>query len=116
MSIIKVGILVAIVVAVLPTDREQQAALYDRTASAVHWTATFCDRNGTTCDQAGTIWEGFVQKAKFGAAMAYELAMKSAGKAENFRLIEPTIDLTPQGTLRPDDLQPAWRGTARSGA
>lgn len=117
MSIVKVGILVAIVVAVLPTDREQQAALYDRTASAVHWTATFCDRNGATCEQAGVLWEGFVQKAKFGAAMAYELAMKSAGKdASSVRLIEPTVDFTPQGTLRPEDLQPAWRGSSRTGA
>lgn len=104
MSILKIGILVAVVVAVLPTDREQQAALYDRTASAVHWTATFCDRNGPTCEQAGVLWEGFVQKAKFGAAMAYELAMKSAGKEQSLSLIEPTVDLTPRGTLRQEDL------------
>ena len=57
----------------------QQAALYDRAASAVHWTATFCDRNGPTCEQAGVLWAGFVKKAQFGAAMAYELAMKQAG-------------------------------------
>ncbi len=113
MSILKIGILVAVVVAVLPTDREQQAALYDRTASAVHWTATFCDRNGPTCEQAGVLWEGFVQKAKFGAAMAYELAMKSAGKEQSLSLIEPTVDLTPRGTLRQDDLEPAWRGQPR---
>lgn len=119
MSILKIGILVAVVVAVLPTDREQQAALYDRAASAVHWTATFCDRNGATCEQAGVLWDGFVQKAKFGAAMAYELAMKSAGKesdnARSYSLIEPTLDLTPRGTLRPDDLEPAWRGGTRRG-
>ncbi len=115
MSILKVGILVAIVVAVLPTDREQQAALYDRAATAVHWTATFCDRNGATCQQAGVVWDGFVQKAKFGAAMAYELAMKSAGKEPNYSLIEPTVDMTPRGTLRPEDLEPVWRGDARRG-
>lgn len=116
MSILKVGILVAVVVAVLPTDREQQAALYDRAASAVHWTATFCDRNGPTCDQAAVVWDGFVEKAKFGAAMAYELALKSAGKEQSVSLIEPTVDMTPRGTLRPDDLEPAWRGTpARNG-
>lgn len=115
MSILKIGILVAVVVAVLPNDRQQQAALYDRAATAVHWTATFCDRNGPTCDQAGVLWDGFVQKAKFGAAMAYELAMKSAGKEQTYSLIEPTLDLTPRGTLRPDDLEPAWRGEARRG-
>jgi hypothetical protein len=116
MSILKIGVLVAVVVAVLPADREQQAALYDRAASAVHWTATFCDRNGATCEQAGVLWAGFVQRAKFGAAMAYELALKQAGSSSEPRsLIEPTVDMTPIGTLRPEDLEPAWRGPARSG-
>jgi hypothetical protein len=116
MSILKIGILVAVVVAVLPTDREQQAALYDRAASAAHWTATFCDRNGPTCEQAAIVWGGFVEKAKFGAAMAYDLAMKSAGKEQqSVSLIEPTVDMTPRGTLRPDDLEPTWRGRSRSG-
>jgi hypothetical protein len=115
MSILKVGILVAVVVAVLPADREQQAALYNRAAAAVHWSATFCDRNGPTCEQAGVLWAGFVKKAQFGAAMAYELVMKQTGNAEPRSLIEPTVDMTPRGTLRADDLEPVWRGSSRGG-
>ena len=115
MSILKIGILVAVVVAVLPADREQQAALYDRAASAVHWTATFCDRNGPTCAQASVVWAGFVKKAQFGAAMAYEIAMKQTGRDQPRTLIEPTVDLTPRGTLRAEDLEPVWRGSARGG-
>jgi hypothetical protein len=117
MSILKIGILVAVVVAVLPADRAQQAALYDRAATAVHWTATFCDRNGPTCERAGIVWSGFVEKAKFGAAMAYELAMKQSGRdvAQSRSLIEPTVDMTPRGTLRADDLEPVWRGASRGG-
>jgi hypothetical protein len=117
MSILKIGILVAVVVAVLPADRAQQAALYDRAATTVHWTATFCDRNGPACERAGVVWSGFVEKAKFGAAMAYELAMKQSGRdvAQNRSLIEPTVDMTPRGTLRADDLEPVWRGASRGG-
>lgn len=115
MSILKAGILVAVAVAILPTDRQQQAALYDRTASAVHWAATFCDRNVQTCDQAGVLWGGFLEKAKFGAAMAYELVMKNSGGERRPSLIEPTVDLTPRGTLRPEDLEPSWRGPSRTG-
>ena len=119
MSILKIGILVAVVVAVLPADRDQQVALYDRAASAVHWTATFCDRNGATCEQAGVLWAGFVKKAQFGAAMAYELAMKQTSRdtasAPRRSLIEPTVDMTPRGTLRAEDLEPVWRGSARGG-
>jgi hypothetical protein len=105
MSIVRIGILVAVVVAVLPADREQQAALYDRAASAVHWTATFCDRNGPTCVQAGDLWSAFAQKAKFGAQMAYELALKYS-KSETGGLY-PAAD---HGTLTREDLEPAWRG------
>jgi hypothetical protein len=113
MSILKIGILVAVVVAVLPADREQQAALYDRAASAVHWTATFCDRNAPTCTQAGVLWTGFVKKAQFGAAMAYELAMKHTANEKT--LLEPASDMYPRGTLRAEDLEPVWRGSARNG-
>ncbi len=108
MSILRTGFIVAVVVAVLPADKDQQARLFDRAATAVHWTATFCDRNGPTCAQAGDIWSGFVQKAQFGAAMAYELATKSSSKDRS--LLAPAADTSPLGTLTPEDLEPAWRG------
>jgi len=51
--------------------------------------------------------------------MAYELAMKQTGRdtgsAQSRSLIEPTVDLTPRGTLRVEDLEPVWRGSARGG-
>ena len=110
MSLFRVGILVAAVVAVLPADRQQQAHLYDRAASAAHWTATFCDRNGQTCAQAASLWSAFLTKAQFGAQMAYELAQKYSkpepGHAAAPSALSPAID-----TLSPEDLEPAWRGT-----
>jgi len=113
MSIVKIGILVALVVAVLPADKEQQARLYDRAAGAVHWTATFCDRNGTTCEKAGDLWSAFVVKAKFGAQMAYELAMKYSKSDHSYLApasAEPDTMMPGPGTLKPGDLEPAWRG------
>jgi hypothetical protein len=117
MSILRTGLLVAAVVAVLPADRQQQAHLFDRAANAVHWTATFCDRNGPTCAQAATIWSAFLAKAQFGVQMAYELAQKYSKpdggySAPSSSALSPAID-----TLRPEDLEPAWRGNgARRGA
>ena len=111
MSIVKIGILIAIVVAVLPADKEQQARLYDRAATAVQWTATFCDRNSSTCSQARVVWSAFVQKAQFGAQMAYELAMKHSSRDQN---ASPALIQPADGTLTPQDLQPAWRGTGRA--
>jgi hypothetical protein len=118
MSIIRVGIIVAVVVAVLPADKQQQARLYDRAASAVHWTATFCDRNGPTCSQAGDLWSAFVQKAQFGAQMAYQLALKYSSHEPSQRngYFAPASTRPLDGTLRPQDLEPAWRGaSARDG-
>jgi Family of unknown function (DUF5330) len=108
MSIVKIGILVALVVAVLPADKEQQARLYDRAAGAVQWTATFCDRNGTTCENAGYVWSAFVEKAKFGAQMAYELALKHSKSEQSY--FAPASVEPADGTLTRRDLQPAWRG------
>ena len=108
MSILRVGILVAVVIAVLPSDKQQQAHLYDRTASAVQWTATFCDRNGPTCTQASDLWSAFVKKAQFGAQMAYELAVKYSTGEKG--LLAPAAVAPSRGTLTPQDLQPAWRG------
>jgi Family of unknown function (DUF5330) len=113
MSIVRIGILVALVVAVLPADKEQQARLYDRAAGAVHWTATFCDRNDTTCEKAGDMWSAFVKKAQFGAQMAYELALKYSKSDHSNHAsagIETGTVAPVEGTLTPHDLQPAWRG------
>jgi len=113
MSIVKVGILVAIVVAVLPADKEEQARLYNRAANAVHWTATFCDRNGPMCSRAGDLWSAFVQKARFGASMAYELVLKhsSRGSGVEKTHFAPAVMRPLDGTLKPQDLEPAWRGS-----
>jgi len=110
MSIIRVGIIVAVVIAVLPADQQQQARLYDRAATAVHWTATFCDRNGPTCTQAATLWSAFVKKAQFGAQMAYGMALKYSKSEKGY--FAPASMAPASGTLTPDDLEPAWRGSA----
>jgi hypothetical protein len=110
MSLLRIGIFVALVIAVLPEDKEQQSRLYERAANAVHWTATFCDRNGRTCTQAANVWQAFVRKARFGAEMAYDLAVKYARSGNDSA---PADALLPtKGTLTPEDLEPAWRGDA----
>ena len=116
MSIFRIGLLVAVVIAVLPEDQEQQARLYDRAANAVHWTTTFCDRNEAACTHAGNVWSAFVRKARFGAQMAYELATKQSqsapgGASGDEGRVTPASERPPLGTLTPDDLQPAWRGS-----
>lgn len=108
MFLLKIGIVVALVIAVLPANEQQQARFYDRAAAAVHWTTTFCDRNGPTCNRAGEFWKAFVTKAKFGARMAYDMAVKY--KNDDGSYLTPARLGQERGTLRPEDREPAWRG------
>lgn len=108
MSILRIGLLVVLVIAVLPEDERQQARLYDRAAAAAHWTITFCDRNGPTCIQAGELWSAFLKKAEFGAQMAYALALRYTAREDGY--LAPAALGTARGTLTPQDLKPAWRG------
>ena len=108
MFLLKIGIVVALVIAVLPANEQQQARFYDRAAAAVHWTTTFCDRNGPTCNRAGALWQAFVTKAKFGVRMAYDMAVKY--KNDDGSYLTPARLGQERGTLRPEDREPAWRG------
>ena len=67
--------------------------------------------------QAASIWSAFLTKAQFGAQMAYELAQKYT-KPDGAALSTPSSALSPAlDTLRPEDLEPAWRGkNSRRGA
>jgi len=107
MFLLKIGIVVALVIAVLPANEQQQARLYDRAAAAVHWTTTFCDRNGPTCNRAGELWQAFVAKATFGARMAYDMAVTY--KNDDGSYLTPAMLGQELGTLRPEDREPAWR-------
>ncbi len=105
---LKLALIGTLVIAVLPANEQQQARLYDRAAAAVHWTTTFCDRNGPTCNRAGELWQAFVTKAKFGARMAYDMAVKY--KNDDGSYLTPARLGQERGTLRPEDREPAWRG------
>ena len=108
MFLLKIGSVVALGIAGLPANEQQQARFYDRAAAAVHWTTTFCDRNGPMCNRAGELWQAFVTKAKFGARMAYDMAVKY--KNDDGSYLTPARLGQERGTLRPEDREPAWRG------
>lgn len=134
MGLIRLGIIVAAGVALLPSDREQQEILYNRAALAANWTMTFCDRNAQTCETASNLWGQFVKKAQFGARLAYDTVVEQlAGHDVSFdeqpaqtlfgqapgRALETGAlksPRAPSGTLKPGDLEPDWRGHARKPA
>jgi hypothetical protein len=126
MGLIRIAIVVAAGVALMPSDREQQQRLMQRASEATTWAMTFCDRNAESCAQAGALWKQFAAKAEFAAKLAWESwqgAQSEAGVAERGdllarRKIEPVrLDESQRrasGTLTPFDMQPAWRGRQAS--
>lgn len=138
MGLFRTAVIVGAVVALMPTDRNQQARLYDQAASAAKWTMTFCDRNADMCRQGGELWGVFVKKAQFAGQMALQLIQEQAsrgGQVEPARAAygdetrradpvsmrpvpalerrEPAPEWRQRGTLRDDDMQPHWRARER---
>lgn len=127
MSLFRIAIVLSCGVALMPSDKEQQQQLYERAASAAYWTATFCDRNEKTCDTADMLWTSFVAKAQFAGRLGYDIAQRYAAGAEpqKVSLEAPqsapkaadkapvqniSVEVPAAGTLKPEDLAPAWRG------
>jgi hypothetical protein len=86
--------------------------VYERAASAVHWTMTFCDRNSATCAQGQALWATFAQKAEFGAGLVYSLIQQHVTARETPSQPVSVRPAAPRGTLSPDDMRPLWRGAA----
>lgn len=128
--------LVGFTIYMLPTDPAQQQRFAEHASTAAHWVSTYCDRNVTSCDIAARAWVDMKDKASFGFALAYDMAMRHTGRDQAGREqtgreqtgrdgIEPedlgARQVTPAnfeamkprrspGTLTADDLRPLWRG------
>ncbi|MFA5950574.1 MAG: hypothetical protein WC807_09860 [Hyphomicrobium sp.] len=121
MSLFKTAIALSLGVMVLPADPDRQEQLYSKAAAAAHWTATFCDRNGATCDNASVAWATFVRKAQFASKLAFDVVQRysdgergeasAAAYVLEGRAPERGRTLRNGGTLQPDDLRPGWRGS-----
>ena len=112
MSLFRIAVVLSLGVAVMPSDQEQQDALYERAATAAHWTITYCDRNGQQCEMAGEVWDAFLRKAQFAGKLAYDVAVRSS--IEDGGSARPIL-ANDRGTLKPDDLRPDWRADQRHG-
>jgi hypothetical protein len=102
----------SVVVLLLPGDPQTgadaprvsafQALLAAR--SAVADVSSFCDRNPDVCATGSTALQVFAAKVRYGTELISGYFNGKDGKAES-----KTVD---RGTLKGEDLQPAWRGHA----
>ncbi len=123
MFFFRTTVLLGLGVLVLPTDEASQARVYSSAKTAMSWTMTFCERNAATCTQGQQAWVIFKKKAEFGAKMAFDLVSDRNAQTADTAPIpqkpavsQPGAVLPARGTLKPGDLEPAWRGKiARAG-
>lgn len=73
MSIMRMGILLAAAVMMLPVEEKKQAQLASTASLTAERTATFCERNPTTCTTGQDMWALFLRKAEFGMELASKL-------------------------------------------
>ena len=74
MFLIRMAFWLALIVMILPSDKEKQARLYQTAAETVHRAATFCDRNAALCEQGAQHWSVFRTKLEFGARLVFDMA------------------------------------------
>ena len=115
MSLIRTGIVLAVMIAALPSDKGQQQRLYMQTASAIDWAVSYCDRHGETCDKANEYWSIFKAKAEFAGGLALEGMKRYAlgDMAAEVPAVAKAGYLNKRGTLSEADLKPKWQGNTR---
>jgi hypothetical protein len=122
MGLLRIATIVAVGVALLPSDHDQQQRLYERAGATAQWVVTFCDRNPDTCAKGSQLWTQFVAKAQFGAKLAYDMMSEKQGDGDRTaaanqnddRPYKPAMLEREMGTLTPLDKEPSWRGKKTS--
>jgi hypothetical protein len=105
MSLVRTGIVLSAVIALLPSDPASREALYARTSQLAHEAMTYCDRNAQTCRKAAEVWDDLSDKAVFAAGLAGDLVVRYGQLSQDEAARDASL-----GTLTQADLEPAWRG------
>lgn len=115
MWFIRIALVLGVAAYLLPRDPEQQARLAADTRAAVTWTATFCDRNATTCKTAHELWTEALAKGEFAMTLAVQTIQtwNAPQTARDGPTTREPVRRADHGTLSETDRIPAWRG-ARS--
>lgn len=116
-----------VVLALLPTGGAQQPATKEVSFGAIEAVSAagaavadlgqFCDRQPEACEVGAHAAAAFGERAQAGAKMVYEFLSERMAPAETGS-VSPAKNAGAVGakgsqqTLKPSDLQPAWRGPA----
>lgn len=129
MSLFKTAIVLAFVVAIMPTDERRQAEMAVSAGAALNNALTYCERNPEPCAKAAEGWAQFKRKAEFGFSLASRMVRDAMEKRTATAVEEPQLQPTAEptrdyprieprnyntrGTLTPSDVTSEWRAPVR---
>lgn len=73
MSIIRTGLILGATVMFLPVEERKQSQLANTASLTAQQTASFCERNPSTCATGSELWTLFLRKAEFGVELGAKL-------------------------------------------
>ena len=115
MSLIRTALVLGAVVYAMPTDAQKQQQLLHSASDTVVWGLTFCQREPATCAQAKAVGQQLLDKARFGAALAGDIASKwseqhSGRKAATTLTIEDALATPANQAIVQDTPDPSING------
>ncbi|MCB1547671.1 MAG: DUF5330 domain-containing protein [Hyphomicrobiaceae bacterium] len=88
MGLLRLTFWLALIVAILPTDKDRQAQVISAFSSGTTWVLTFCDRNGEACKKGSEAWQVFKTKAEFGGRLVATFVFDRQPAVEETRSTE----------------------------
>jgi hypothetical protein len=90
MSIFKAGIVLVAAIMLLPVEEKNQAQLASTASHTAERTASFCERNPSTCATGRDLWAVFLRKAEFGMELGARLLREHLLRASEEQKPAPT--------------------------
>lgn len=91
MSISKSALLLAAAVMLLPMEESKQTQLATAASQTAERSATFCERNPSTCAAGRDLWAVFLRKAEFGMELGARLVREQMQRGSS----EPAVMQSP---------------------
>lgn len=123
MFILRIALVLFVIALFLPSTPEEKQRASRGVSEAVEQVQTFCVRNAALCENVGSLTAAIMDRMRYGAELFYEAA---TGRSEPRDAETDSSSRTERGsprdrhsrgdlersshTLRPDDLEPEWRG------
>ena len=127
MFFVRAAFWIFLILLLMPTTDKEKSDFYVAAGRTLSDLGGFCDRNPDVCDRTRSIFENLLQKVRTSVKMLEDVIRSENtdrdpatghGRPGDPRMqrgaaFDPqlaTAAVTPQQTLRPDDLEPGWRG------